>query len=624
MQFYIYEEEKSNVQNKIKEIKMPATTFGILRKQLLKNVGQERAYNLLFSLGCEMGIHDAKQLLQQGMSIEELVKQGPLMHIENGQIEGIIHQCEGQFDEKGKLISLVGQGEWIGSYEAQEHLKWIGPANQPICSTLAGYSSGFMSEVFNERLIAKELTCAAKGDPNCTWIIKTQRQWEMESQNQEYISNPMTIEMELQYTYDQLLEQRNFIKKLSDFQHALSNELLQGKNLSDLCQDASKIIGIPICIEDRERRTLTYAGLMEKEYYFLNDEFEDYIKSTSFYNRMSEQPINFNKNHQIETERQVRYIAPIVVKGQLLAWCYFIYDKKRRMPKENEILFLERFVNTASIILLNERTQFESFERMKGNFLEQLLSRALTEQEMIKRGLFAGINFKKPYYIVTSEFIMNHSNTDEKFEIQEQLLEFSFNYFHEQQLHALIGHRDGRITFLISEIKDDKQLVLKLEHFQEKLGKTYSHVKIQFGVSSPTQSPINACDAFKEATMALRLTFTKDIIFYEDLGLISLLVNDKELEWVKSLAEKDLKGLNNFQNMKNIELLKTLYVFLINGGNLEKTKNSLNLSLSGLRHRLQNIEVQLGKDIRNPEIMYHLLLVLKLLIITGELDLKTL
>ncbi|MGE7667157.1 helix-turn-helix domain-containing protein [Ureibacillus composti] len=622
MQFSIYEEEKSDFQNKIKEIKMPATTFGILRKQLLKNVGQERAYNLLFSLGCEMGIHDAKQLLQQGMSIEELVKQGPLMHIENGQIEGIIHQCEGQFDEKGKLISLVGQGTWIGSYEAQEHLKWIGPANRPICSTLAGYSSGYMSEVFNERLIAKELTCAAKGDSNCTWIIKTQRQWEMESQNQEYISNPMTIEMELQYTYDQLLEQRNFIKKLSDFQHVLSNELLQGKNLADLCQDASKIIGIPICIKDREYRTITYAGLMEKEYYFLNDEFDDYIQNTSFYSRKSEHPINFNKIQQIETERQIRYIAPIVVKGQLLAWCYFIYDKKRRMPKEDEILFLERFVNTASIILLNERTQFESFERMKGNFLEQLLSKALTEQEMIKRGLFAGINFNKPYYIVTSECIMNHSNTDEKFEIQEQLLEFSFNYFHEQQIHALIGHRDGRITFLISEIKNDKQLVLKLEHFQEKLEKAYPHVKIQFGVSSSTQSPMSAGGAFKEATMALRLTFTKDIVFYEDLGIISLLVNDKELEWVKSLAEKDLKGLKDFENMKSIELLKTLYVFLINGGNLEKTRSSLNLSLSGLRHRIQNIEEQLGKDIRNPEIMYHLLLVLKLLIITGELNLK--
>ena len=54
---------------------------------------------------------------------------------------------------------------------------------------------------------------------------------------------------------------------------------------------------------------------------------------------------------------------------------------------------------------------------------------------------------------------------------------------------------------------------------------------------------------------------------------------------------------------KKNELVKTLYVFLANGGNLEKTAMDITLSLSGLRYRLQKIEELLGHDLRDPFII---------------------
>ena len=284
--------------------------------------------------------------------------------------------------------------------------------------------------------------------------------------------------------------------------------------------------------------------------------------------------------------------------------------------------YLERFVNTASITLLSERTKFESFERMKGNFLEQLLSKTISENEMLKRGMFAGVDLNHPYHIVANEIKITHSEDYQKFEIQERILEYSFEYFHNQQIHALIGHREGRIVFLIPNQDEMHTLENILNTFRIDLEKEHPNVKMNFGISNKTQSPLNADYAFKEATMALRLTFTKQIVFYEELGLISLLLKENDLEWVKHVAENELGALYNFSKQKNIELLKTLYIFLFHGGNLHKTKNELNLSLSGLRHRIQNIESLLDKDIRNPEQMYHLMLILKLLIISGELDLS--
>ena len=48
--------------------------------------------------------------------------------------------------------------------------------------------------------------------------------------------------------------------------------------------------------------------------------------------------------------------------------------------------------------------------------------------------------------------------------------------------------------------------------------------------------------------------------------------------------------------------------------------SDLALSMSGLRHRIRRIEELLKKDIRDPEEMHQLLLILKALIALGEIS----
>lgn len=613
MQFQIFEKELGKQNDGY--MKIPVQTFGILRKQLIKNLGFERTRELLFNFGYEMGTNEAKKLMEKIGDKSELVKKGPVIHIENGHIEGINHQCEAKFDEKGNLITIVGQGEWIGSFEALQHLNWFGPSTSPVCSTLIGYASGYMSFVFNDELLAKELTCKAKGDPSCTWIIKTQRQWELESGDDYIIQNALLIDRELKETYDQLLEQRDFIKRLSDFQKLISDELLKGINVSDLCKLAVKFLGNPLCIKDKNLKTLYYAGLHNREYTFLEEDFEQYLKKNEYDYAYFKQYKKANTlPRKMDTGRQIRLTMPIILKGQLIAWVFFVYDKKRHIIKQDEELFLERFSNAVSILLLNERTKFESFERMKGNFLDQLLSNSLAENEIIKRGIFSGIDFTNPYHIIVCQY----TEIKDNFEVEEEMLEFFFDYFHDNKINALIGHRDGKIVFLVSNNEDDEIRGI-LEKLVQDFIKAYPTLKISFGVSKKTEKPQDASVAFKQANTALRFIFSNKIIFYDELGLISLLPKEIDIESLRYMANKELGCFGDFKDVKTQEMLKTLYVFLVNGGNLDKTKTMLNLSLSGLRHRLQNIEKLLKKDIRDPEVMYQLIFILKLLIVSGEL-----
>ena len=53
------------------------------------------------------------------------------------------------------------------------------------------------------------------------------------------------------------------------------------------------------------------------------------------------------------------------------------------------------------------------------------------------------------------------------------------------------------------------------------------------------------------------------------------------------IAKEELGSLYNMEDPKAIELLKTLYIYLLNGGKLEQTMSDLALSMSGLRHRIK-------------------------------------
>jgi PucR family transcriptional regulator, purine catabolism regulatory protein len=111
------------------------------------------------------------------------------------------------------------------------------------------------------------------------------------------------------------------------------------------------------------------------------------------------------------------------------------------------------------------------------------------------------------------------------------------------------------------------------------------------------------------------------MIFFDDLGIVGTLINEMNENDVRMMA-KSLLGNLNLSSQKNVELIQTLYSFLIHGGNLEKTADELSLSISGLRYRMNKIEDLLNMDIRSPIISSQLLMSIQALIILGELNMN--
>src|SRR4029077_5085266 len=71
----------------------------------------------------------------------------------------------------------VAEGFWHDSYEAEQHLLLLGKADEPVCWTLTGFASGYMSCVYGKEIIAIEDRCRGKGDAICRAVVRSKEDW---------------------------------------------------------------------------------------------------------------------------------------------------------------------------------------------------------------------------------------------------------------------------------------------------------------------------------------------------------------------------------------------------------------------------------------------------------------
>ena len=242
------------------------------------------------------------------------------------------------------------------------------------------------------------------------------------------------------------------------------------------------------------------------------------------------------------------------------------------------------------------------------------------------RGKFAGLDLRKSYHIIVMEYKKTKSSKlsiEEEFLLQEQILETTFRFFNEKKHTILVGQREGNIILLMTkETTRNVAIYDVMKEFHDHLKQKYPRGDFKIGISNEGDDIENASKYYEEATIALRLTMKKKIVEFHSLGIVGVLINSKNMSGIKMIAKEELGSLYNMEDPKAIELLKTLYIYLLNGGKLEQTMSDLALSMSGLRHRIKRIESLLEKDLRDPNEMHQLLLIIKSLIALGELDIE--
>ncbi len=125
--------------------------------------------NLLFDFAHLIGIEDAKNF-QKKMKLKDPISKlsaGPIHFAYTGwAFVNILPESRPSPDDNFYL-----KYHHPFSFEADSWIKSKEKTNFPVCSMNAGYSSGWCEESFGIELTAVEISCRAKGDKNCTFIM---------------------------------------------------------------------------------------------------------------------------------------------------------------------------------------------------------------------------------------------------------------------------------------------------------------------------------------------------------------------------------------------------------------------------------------------------------------------
>ncbi|MBN1606284.1 MAG: sigma-54-dependent Fis family transcriptional regulator [Polyangiaceae bacterium] len=149
---------------------LDAVAMGLLRKYLAENFGLAAARAVLTQFGFAHGwrLAEAMQAEFQWDSEEDWRRAGTR-----------IHALEGLFRVEPRNRSFVSkEGVMVvASYEAEQHLLHFGRSDVPVCWTICGLTSGYISRSHGREIYVLEDRCMGKGDGACHLLGRTREEW---------------------------------------------------------------------------------------------------------------------------------------------------------------------------------------------------------------------------------------------------------------------------------------------------------------------------------------------------------------------------------------------------------------------------------------------------------------
>jgi DNA-binding NtrC family response regulator len=154
---------------------LSAAAMGLLRKELIDTLGLETARRLMLRFGYADGYHDAVSLRDRSKWVNPLegLRAGAVLHTLEGIVRAEIIKVEHDA-ESGRFEEDV---VWHDSYVAEQHLHHYGKSNAPVCWSLTGYTSGYVSACFGQEIYFRETECLALGAPKCSAVGKDAASW---------------------------------------------------------------------------------------------------------------------------------------------------------------------------------------------------------------------------------------------------------------------------------------------------------------------------------------------------------------------------------------------------------------------------------------------------------------
>jgi DNA-binding NtrC family response regulator len=153
---------------------LDAVALGILRRELVQLLGLSGARGVLTRFGYAHGWRTAETLKTAFPwdDESEWKRAGGRLHALQGLVV-VEEAAQPPTASPGAFAESI----WRDSYEAEQHLLHLGRAEEPVCWTLTGFASGYLSYCHGREIYCVEERCRGKGDAVCTLVGRPREEW---------------------------------------------------------------------------------------------------------------------------------------------------------------------------------------------------------------------------------------------------------------------------------------------------------------------------------------------------------------------------------------------------------------------------------------------------------------
>lgn len=350
----------------------------------------------------------------------------------------------------------------------------------------------------------------------------------------------------------------------------LTNMVLENKGIQALAENVSELLDVAISILDSNGTVIVQAP----------------------------------KNTIPKSTRCLKW--DIMVNNQVAG--KFIVDKESLDAMEQVCVDQARVV--FSLELMRMKTAEQTEVRLRGNFIDELLSELPpSELEVQKKGRQLDIDPDKLWEIGIIEGI----NHDLDGPILSELKALVMSEGQSKKLKPHLERRGTQILLLLPS-KDGEDTswldILKL-WIDQSLGDAKTRIHIGMGNKCFLW---NVYKSYLEARKALEITLKtyaqSCLVPYEKIEVYEILADSVKNKELSDLFQRKLGKILRYDLETGSELLKTLYIYLELGRNMQETAKQLYIHRNSVKYRLERIEeiAELDLSSARQSFIYHLLI----------------
>jgi two-component system response regulator HydG len=178
---------------------LDAVAMGLHRQYLVDNFGLTAARAVLtqfgFAHGWRMGAAIKGEI--SWASDEEWRRAGPRLYT----LEGLFRAQPGSEDTLTKKGAML-----VASYEAEQHLLHFGRSDSPVCWTICGLMSGYVSQTTGKEIYVLEDRCLGQGHAACHILGRTREEWGEERAEELTFFDGERLKESLEVSLSQVIE----------------------------------------------------------------------------------------------------------------------------------------------------------------------------------------------------------------------------------------------------------------------------------------------------------------------------------------------------------------------------------------------------------------------------------